>query len=532
MDKKSDQIDNIINHSNSVLNNDESIKLTIYNQDQINKLDPRKFSGIKPENVMNLRILTKDITVWKNPDGTIHSNKKIYIPKTKNINNKRKEGSFRGVFASKAAYEKELLKAYDIDEVKEKKLLYDIYNKMEKEYTNWIDTESLSQTNTLVSDKYVGNIDIYNKYVINKDIYKELVASNPGVVGWILADDYIPIGKYNHIGQVINIVKKMSKERGLDSHWKHTAKMPSKTIFSILTDIEHPAGLIKASGETRIIPDDVIKYLLKNKINIRSYMDLKTAEKLYKLMLTTNIENIQNDFNDILDYARYLSSTGRLITSNTYDNLRRASQNWHNNLILEAYRGRLDKELEKNNGWIESWNPIVGERSYTIDNTDIKVVPLTNPIELVNEGITMSHCVGLGDYADSCAKGLSRVYSILEDGVNTATVEIVPYGNKWAVRQVTTKHSHPAGSNAIQASEKLVEDFQKAIRDGAKHKTQYIHYQTGKVSPSIPNDTKMNRFIPKPMMPRLCPNVSDYNFGGRKIRRPFRLIPKLPGRRR
>ncbi len=139
-----------------------------------------------------------------------------------------------------------------------------------------------------------------------------------------------------------------------------------------------------------------------------------------------------------------------------WDFLMRQQQQWHEEVIA---RNTMHQEFKQ-------WESLVPEfecHKYT-------VVPLTDSVQLFEEGKLMHHCVGA--YGDGCAEGQSRIFSIRLKGIRAVTLELVldAQRNSWCVAQVRA-HCNGAGPKAVKkVAEEVRKQYQAAwVRAGRQH---------------------------------------------------------------
>jgi hypothetical protein len=101
----------------------------------------------------------------------------------------------------------------------------------------------------------------------------------------------------------------------------------------------------------------------------------------------------------------------------------------HNELVDQFNRGRSRRPSEK---LLFSPPPVAG-------NDEVR--PILNSVDLEQEGIEMNHCVGA--YVSQVVARQSFIYSV-RTTQERATLELVPRGRRWIVRQLLTFHNKRA----------------------------------------------------------------------------------------
>ena len=95
---------------------------------------------------------------------------------------------------------------------------------------------------------------------------------------------------------------------------------------------------------------------------------------------------------------------------------------------------------------------------------------ITSEHGLYLESKTMHHCVV--QYGPSCAKGDTRIFSLLKDGQHLATGEISKNGNSWHSTQTKTFRNHLASQAAQQAMQETAEAYTQAWSQSNRGQSQ------------------------------------------------------------
>lgn len=145
-----------------------------------------------------------------------------------------------------------------------------------------------------------------------------------------------------------------------------------------------------------------------------------------------------------------------------------------------------EEEASKASGIAYSWEPVSAEKmsEHSVGDGKIEAMELTTGRALFEEGKAMDHCVS--SYAERCANGSSRIFSLRIGGLRVATLELAPMGldgsklagvnmssiearakvGRWEPVQNRGKHNHAASQAATEAgalvAARVTEQFKKA----------------------------------------------------------------------
>ena len=229
------------------------------------------------------------------------------------------------------------------------------------------------------------------------------------------------------------------------------------------------------------------------------------------------------------------------------------SRKWHAELNKVELQEKIQKELKERKGYVRNWNTLVDERSYSINDKQIDIKPITSVINLFEEGKAMSHCVAT--YDDHCVVGRSKIFQIYVDGEHVATTELRKRGNEWRAVQTRGKHNQKPPEEALLAARELSKEYRELYPSTKnQHQVWLEHYETGEVKPlrekkkrkkarPIPmplredidyaNNIRMERSIRARIAPIMPPSLAAPRFNGNgNRRRPPGFMPRMPGQRR
>lgn len=119
-----------------------------------------------------------------------------------------------------------------------------------------------------------------------------------------------------------------------------------------------------------------------------------------------------------------------------WKHLEKLAENWHANNSNE-YSWVLD---------YPDWSCIMASKiadwsAALPPNFQYQLVPLTTPTQLIEESISMRHCVA--SYVEYCVSGKVRIFSVRDSisGLRIATTELRKNNSKWEVVQIKGKHN-------------------------------------------------------------------------------------------
>jgi len=162
-------------------------------------------------------------------------------------------------------------------------------------------------------------------------------------------------------------------------------------------------------------------------------------EAIRDMPLSTQYDDLPH-FDSVLDW---FIATKPVLDKNQikrgWECLEKLSEEWHQH---ENAYGLYEEYIDE----YPSWSCAVSERqdewlSAIPTNNVYKLVPLTTPRQLLEESISMHHCVVT--YLDDCISGNVRIFSIRACANNEriATAELTNRSGLWKVAQLKGKHN-------------------------------------------------------------------------------------------
>lgn len=190
--------------------------------------------------------------------------------------------------------------------------------------------------------------------------------------------------------------------------------------------------------------------------------------KVFAQILNQDMEAGWGSFSQIADWLQNAEwgVWRELPASVSWGDVNSRQKAWHE-MILR--RERSEKELV-------AWESLTGVE---VDKQlGLASIPLTDGGMLWDEGKAMHHCVS--SYAERCAKGSTRIFSILKDGERLGTLELTCIGaGEWRRGQLNGKCNKIINDErALEFADKIVASYQKA------------HDENLSVKPSAPSAIK------------------------------------------
>lgn len=131
---------------------------------------------------------------------------------------------------------------------------------------------------------------------------------------------------------------------------------------------------------------------------------------------------------------------------------------WHERIAIQnAYQGRP-----------KQWQSLLPEQVIS----GYVVTPLTDSVMLYDEGRRMHHCVSR--YADQCARGDSRIFSLRRGETRVATLELIlseeGKGASWRIGQVRGHCNRPVSADTTKAAKEVLRLYRAAwSKAGRQH---------------------------------------------------------------
>ena len=158
--------------------------------------------------------------------------------------------------------------------------------------------------------------------------------------------------------------------------------------------------------------------------------------------------SLQDEIEFVSDWF-YQAGIGTLQKNATWKSLCRRSDEWHANCCIAR---------NNDSARFFEWRSLIE----TMRINNIEVVPLTDTLALVQEGVQMEHCVG--GYSGQCFMGQSRIFSLHEQvtGLRATLELILNYSNnRWEVKQLRAAKNSPAPAQMKRAAVALCVEYNK-----------------------------------------------------------------------
>ena len=275
-----------------------------------------------------------------------------------------------------------------------------------------------------------------------------------------------------HEGQIVTIVSKALDVKPNTKAWKLLAKMPAEEAYTRLSRISRKDALmsleLKTFGAALKIEAmagfdlrDSIRNRIEKVISLQILNPDIDADwtALRQLLLEfarqsrlTNKERgyslgeLNRTLTHIMDWVtakfQFVPPEECVLTQRKWNGFVKASARWHRDAVAEAME--LERKKRAEQGGVDSWDSLVPEYAFS---QEIRVVPLVDEIDLIQESTRVRNCVGRGTYTWRCVEGSSRIFGLRKLGKPTeagqkisyiGTVEVTLRNDKteWYVSQV------------------------------------------------------------------------------------------------
>ena len=167
---------------------------------------------------------------------------------------------------------------------------------------------------------------------------------------------------------------------------------------------------------------------------------------------------LQQQANNALDYALYLTNQSTLIHSTAWKTIIRNSDRWHYDRRRTNRHPDLIRALERRQQSLEqpqSWTSALP----AIRIHDYDVIPLTDEDQLIEESLLTGHCVFR--YTDACVQG-TRIFSIRTNETIVATAELNLRHDRWKTVQATGPDNGPLTQKIQNVADSIADAYTKA----------------------------------------------------------------------
>ena len=344
----------------------------------------------------------------------------------------------------------------------------------------------------------------YNGAVLTIATQRGLDQTNPGISVWDSRHRPHPWEDPQHPGQIVKTTKAQLQKAGMNPrYWKRAAAM-SKEAASIITERPSPqfltALILNAVGETgvelepedanRLInlavacrrKDDTIQRPLKkdgdHERNARANLQKLLALSLRQTPVQT--AKAKRQLIHTADYLAHMNQHGLPIRSTTPGGLEKTVEAWHDGFRRQNLVQAAKNRIASQHGFVRGWNSLVPKCPIELEGTAaITAVPLTNELQLAEEGYALAHCVG--SYHRLCQAGRSRIFSLRRGGNILATTELVDDRGNWKVNQTSGYHNDAPPPEAAEAARSLAILYNQAwhtTNPDHRHDAWMEHQQT------------------------------------------------------
>ena len=327
----------------------------------------------------------------------------------------------------------------------------------------------------------------YNAVIRWRSLLPELSRTNPGITALAFHHPDLAGRRFNHAGQLVTALKERygldrngNRQPGMTrSQWRFIANLPPETIQAAFaanrdshrwTDHHYPAeelalNLLKAMADAGArLDDEQIRRLRPAILSIGPQSpDSAVLPPALAILCRDAANGIPlpgaAELNDIGDYLRAIAAEDHTpLTARTVNGLAKASRRWHRLLAAQRLQREWSSRVKQEGELYPAWNDLLG----SIRFNDFEIVPLTSARELMQESITMNHCVGYAGYDQPCVQGNSRIFSIRKDGRPQATTQLVRQGKRWQAVQTRGQRNAPADEAILEAAQHLARAYGQA----------------------------------------------------------------------
>ena len=303
----------------------------------------------------------------------------------------------------------------------------------------------------------------YNTAATLGEKLDQLFLTNPGATTWVLEKERTP-ERINHPGQLISLAKEHLLKAGLHpASWKFAATLdaPLMQILATNTNTARSTEILNNLAQAGAKPAPSIMSLMtafwiprdkhdspnhglvrRNQGLVIRLLARESATLLEHDPTMANQIDLRNQFRDVTDFVSLSNKQHTPLESTTWRGLARKSHEWHKQSARESANQRWQQILEQREGAYLAWESALD----AMEIEDHTVIPLDNEKLLHEESARMGHCVY--SYADRCAQGTSRIFSVSKDGRRLATAEIIWNGTSWRPTQTRAQGNHNA-PNAV-----------------------------------------------------------------------------------
>ena len=322
-----------------------------------------------------------------------------------------------------------------------------------------VDPSTWARANPAEAHRDTTTLFNYNAAASLGEKLDQLVLTNPGATTWVFEKERTP-ERINHPGQLISLAKQHLLKAGLHpASWKFAATLdaPLMQILAANTNTARSTEILNNLAQAGAKPAPPIMSLMtafwiprnkhdspndglvrRNEGLVIRLLARESAARLEQDPTMASQTALRSQVRDVTDFINLLNNQHTLLESTTWRGLARRSHEWHKQSTRESANERWQQALEERGGAYLAWESALD----AVKIEEHTVTPLNNEKLLHEESARMGHCVY--SYADRCAKGTSRIFSISKDGRKLATAEIIWNGTAWRPAQTRAQENHDA----------------------------------------------------------------------------------------
>lgn len=313
-------------------------------------------------------------------------------------------------------------------------------------------------------------IDEYNIVARNRHAIEPITVTNRNAA--VLYSQYQSTTDEpaKHPGQIISHVREKLQTTGFDlTLWKRLMKADTQVLMAALnyeaTSQNKHTMSITMLAQTGASPHPSIWGKVPTMLgrepvshNIRKITELMLHESERRVTQGDdyNEQEINDEYQDIRDYANTMTHEGVVIQSKNWKNLLERSNQWHRINGHGGYNSIFHSIVRENDNHYREWPSAL----HQVSIGDVEARSLHSDLALHEETSRMKHCVT--SYGNYCKEGDTRIFAIEREEQPIATAEIRLNGRHWEAVQVRGIHNQTAGQATFTTAILLANHYTEA----------------------------------------------------------------------
>ena len=313
-------------------------------------------------------------------------------------------------------------------------------------------------------------IDEYNIIARNQHAIEPITVTNRNAA--VLYSQYqSPTDEpAKHPGQIISHVRETLQTAGFDlTLWKRLMKADTQALMAVLNYQAMSSNTrtmsIAMLAQTGASPhhsiwEKVPTMLGREPVNHNSRkvteLMFHESERLVTQGDDYNNREINDECQDIRDYASAMTREDVVIQSKNWKNLLERSHQWHRTNGHGGYNNIFHSIVRENDNHYREWPSAL----HRVRIGDVEARSLHSDLALHEETTRMKHCVT--SYGNYCKEGDTRVFAIEREEQPIATAEIRLNGRHWEAVQVRGIHNQATDQATFTAAILLANHYTEA----------------------------------------------------------------------